>query len=277
LKEIIECYLAGTRYGIRVEDDGLVHAGDLGTQLTWMDAKIDDFVVTPRVGKPVEVQALWYNALRIQQQLASRACDRRAEPFLQEMAEYVRLNFNRVFWNGHEECLYDVVNGAARDASIRPNQVLAVSLAHPIVDQKRGRKILCAVEKHLLTPMGLRTLAPVDPAYRPRYEGGVASRDPAYHQGTVWPWLMGPFLTAYMRVHADSDDIRGKVNGWLKGFEKHQRTAGLGHISEVADGDPPNVPGGCIAQAWSTAELLRAIAEDVLQVKPEHRLSVTSV
>jgi len=277
LNEIVECYLAGTRYGIRVEDDGLVHAGEPGTQLTWMDAKIGDWIVTPRIGKPVEVQALWYNALRIQQQLASRAGDRTAERFLQEMAEYVRLNFNRVFWNGQDECLYDVVNGATRDASLRPNQVLAVSLAHPIVDPERGRKILHMVEKHLLTPMGLRTLAPSDSAYRPHYEGGVLSRDSAYHQGTVWPWLMGPFLTAYMRVHADSNDTRCKVNGWLKGFEEHLRTAGLGHISEVADGDRPHLPGGCIAQAWSTGELLRAIAEDVLQVMPEHRLRVTSV
>ena len=277
LREIIQCYLAGTRYGIRVEDDGLVHAGEPGTQLTWMDAKIGDRVVTPRTGKPVEVQALWYNALRIQQQLASRAGDRGAERFLQEMADYVRLNFNRVFWNDQDECLCDVVNGVTRDASIRPNQVLAVSLPHPIVGRERGRKILCAVEKHLLTPMGLRTLAPSDPAYRSRYEGGVASRDSAYHQGTVWPWLMGPFLTAYMRVHADSEDVRVKLKGWLKGFEEHLRTAGLGHISEVADGDRPHVPGGCIAQAWSTGELLRAIAEDVLRIVQERRLGAMSV
>ena len=261
LKEIIECNLAGTRHGIRVDNDGLVHAGEPGTQLTWIDAKIGDWVVTPRVGKPVEVQALWYNALRIQQDLARKAGDSSAEAFLREMAEHVRLNFNRFFWNDKDECLYDVVNGETQDAAIRPNQVLAASLPHPIVDRERARKLLCAVETHLLTPMGLRTVASSDPAYRPRYEGGVVSRDSAYHQGTVWPWLMGPFLTAYLTVYADSDSAHIKVKGWLSRFDEQLRNAGLGHISEVADGDRPHVPGGCIAQAWSTAELLRAIVE----------------
>lgn len=277
LKEILECYLAGTRHGIRVEDDGLVHAGELGTQLTWMDAKIGDWVVTPRVGKPVEIQALWYNALRIQQELARKAGDTSAETFLREMAEYVRFNFNRLFWNDKDECLCDVVNGDTQDASIRPNQVLAVSLPHPIVNNERGRRILNAVEKHLLTPMGLRTLAPSDAAYRSRYEGGVTSRDSAYHQGTVWPWLMGPFVTAYMRVHADSPEAREKPKQWLKGLEEHLRTAGLGHISEVADANAPHNPGGCIAQAWSVGEILRAMSEDILQVVPERTFEAQSV
>lgn len=269
LKEIIECYRAGTRYGIRVESDGLVHAGEPGTQLTWMDAKIGDWVVTPRVGKPAEVQALWYNALRIQQQLAHTAGDGSAERLLSEMAEFARVNFNRLFWNDQDECLYDVINGDTRDASIRPNQVLAVSLRHPIVDRERGRQILRAVEKHLLTPMGLRTLAPSDPAYRPQFRGGVLDRDSAYHQGTVWPWLIGPFITAYTRVYSDSPDLHDRVSRWLSGFEEHLRTTGLGHISEVADANPPHAPGGCIAQAWSVAELLRVLAENVLQVAPE--------
>ena len=277
LKEIIECYLAGTRHGIRVDDDGLVHAGEPGTQLTWMDAKIGDWVVTPRVGKPVEVQALWYNALRIQQELARKTADTRAEAFLREMAGYVRLNFNRLFWNDKDECLYDVVDRDTQDPSIRPNQVLAVSLAHPIVDNERGRRILNAVENHLLTPMGLRTLAPSDPAYRSRYDGGVTSRDSAYHQGTVWPWLMGPFVTAYMRVEAHSPAARDKAKRWLNRFEEHLRTAGLGHISEVAGGNAPHAPGGCIAQAWSVGEVLRAMGEDVLQVVPERRLEAGSV
>jgi len=269
LKEIIACYLAGTRYGIHVESDGLVHAGEAGTQLTWMDVKIGDWVVTPRYGKPVEVQALWYNALRVQQGLAQAAGDSSAEMFLRELSEHVRLNFNRLFWNDVHECLYDVVNGNTRDASIRPNQVFAVSLANPVVDQERGRKILWAVEQHLLTPLGLRSLAPSDSAYRPHYGGGVASRDSAYHQGTVWPWLIGPFIKAYMRVHVNSPEAHEKVTGWLGGFKEHLRTAGLGHISEVADADSPYNPGGCVAQAWSVGELLRAIVEDVLHVLPE--------
>jgi len=269
LKEIIDWYLAGTRYGIRVESDGLVHAGDAGTQLTWMDVKIGDWVVTPRLGKPVEVQALWYNALRVQRGLARAAGGSGAEVFLREMAEHVHLNFNRLFWNDAHACLYDVVNGDTRDASIRPNQIFAVSLANPVVDQERGRKILWAVEKHLLTPLGLRSLAPSDPAYRPYYGGGFASRDSAYHQGTVWPWLIGPFIKAYMRVHENSPDAHERVKRWLSGFEEHRRTAGLGHISEVADANPPYNPGGCVAQAWSTGELLRAIVEDVLRILPE--------
>ena len=275
LKQILECYLAGTRHGIRVDDDGLVHVGEPGTQLTWMDAKVGDWVVTPRIGKPVEVQALWYNALRIQQELARKTGDTAAESFLREMAEHTRRNFNRLFWNGQDECLYDVVNGDTHDRSIRPNQVLAVSLPNSIVDNERGQKILNGIEKHLLTPMGLRTLAPSDPAYRPRYEGGVTSRDSAYHQGTVWPWLMGPFVKAYLKVQADSPGARDKAKQWLNGFSEHLRTAGLGHISEVADGNTPHAPGGCIAQAWSVAEVLRAMSEDVLRVVPGDRSAVS--
>ena len=265
LKEIIDWYLAGTRYGIRAETDGLLHAGEAGTQLTWMDAKIGDWVVTPRRGKPVEVQALWYNALRVQQQLARAVGDHSAEVLLGEMSEHVRLSFNHLFWNDERECLYDVIDGDTRDASIRPNQIFAVSLTNSIVDQERGRKIVRAVERHLLTPLGLRSLAPSDPAYRPQYGGSVASRDSAYHQGTVWPWLIGPFITAYMRVNRDSSEARGKVRCWLSSFEEHLRRAGLGHISEIADGSAPHNPGGCVAQAWSVGELLRAIAEDVLE------------
>lgn len=261
LKEIIAWYMSGTRYGIRVDSDRLVHAGQPGTQLTWMDAKIGDWVVTPRCGKPVEVQALWYNALRVQQKLGQAAGDSHAEGFLRETAEQVRLSFNRLFWNDEHECLYDVVDGGTRDGSIRPNQVFAVSLPHPIVDPERGRKILAALEKHLLTPLGLRTLAPNDPAYRPRYEGDVPSRDSAYHQGTVWPWLMGPFITAFRKVYGDSPEARDKVRHWLSSFEEHLQTAGLGQISELADGDPPHTPGGCIAQAWSVGQLLHAIVE----------------
>ena len=264
LKEIIEWYQAGTRYGIRVESDGLLHAREAGTQLTWMDAKIGDWVVTPRRGKPVEVQALWYNALRVQQQFARAAGDRSAEVFLRESSEHTRSSFDQLFWNDEYECLYDVVNGETPDASIRPNQILAVSLTHSIVGQKRGRKIVQAVEKHLLTPLGLRSLAPSDSAYMPHYRGDVVSRDMAYHQGTVWPWLIGPFITAYMKIYKKSPNAREKVRRWISGFEGHLRTAGLSYLSEVADGNWPHNPGGCVAQAWSVGELLRAITEDAL-------------
>jgi predicted glycogen debranching enzyme len=268
LKEIIDWYVAGTRYGIHVDADGLVYAGEAGTQLTWMDAKIDDFVVTPRRGKPVEIQALWYNALRIQQELARIAGDSLTEVFAHEIAERAHESFNLLFWNEELDCLYDVVDGDERDSSIRPNQILAVSLRHPLVDSERARKILLAVEKRLLTPLGLRSLAPSAPNYRPKFGGSAESRDSAYHQGTVWPWLMGPFMTAYLKVHRHSSEAVAKAKSLLRPFEEHLRTAGLGHISEVADGNAPHRPGGCIAQAWSVGELLRAIAEDVLPVTP---------
>jgi predicted glycogen debranching enzyme len=266
LREIVDWYLAGTRFGIHVESDGLVYAGEAGTQLTWMDAKIGDFVVTPRRGKPVEIQALWYNALCIQRELACTARDTSTEALARELAENTHENFERLFWNEELECLYDVVDGDRRDSSIRPNQIFAASLPHPLLSSERARKVLLVVEKHLLTPLGLRSLAPSDPKYRPTYGGGVESRDSAYHQGTVWPWLMGPFITAYLKAHRHSSEALGNVKGWLGPFEQHLRRAGLGHISEVADGNAPHRPAGCIAQAWSVAELLRAIAEDLLAI-----------
>jgi glycogen debranching enzyme len=190
------------------------------------------------------------------------------EAFAHEIAERAHENFNRLFWNEELECLYDVVDGEKRDASIRPNQIFAASLRHPLVDSERARKILMAVEKHLLTPLGLRSLAPSDPNYRPMFGGNAESRDSAYHQGTVWPWLMGPFITAYLKVHRHSSEAVAKAKSVLRPFEEHLRTAGLGHISEVADGNAPHRPGGCIAQAWSVGELLRAIAEVVLMTVP---------
>ena len=271
LNEIIDWHLAGTRYGIRVDTDGLVYAGEAGTQLTWMDARVGDFVVTPRRGKPVEIQALWYNALCIQRDLAQAAGDRGGEETVTRLAEQVRSNFNRLFWNDRLECLYDVVDGDRRDPSIRPNQIFAVSLRNSLVDTEVASKILVTMEKHLLTPLGLRSLAPSDPNYRPYFRGGVEDQDSAYHQGTVWPWLMGPFITAYLRVHRRSFETMQNVRGWLRAFEGHLDTGGLGHISEVADGNSPNRPGGCIAQAWSVGEILRAIAEDVLEITPATR------
>jgi predicted glycogen debranching enzyme len=250
LKDIIDWHIKGTRYGIHAGEDGLISCGEPGVQLTWMDAKVGDWVVTPRIGKPVEIQALWYNALRVMQELASQFHDGAREQAVRELADRARQSFNTQFWNEEAACLYDVVNGDTPDAAIRPNQIFAVSLPHTMLDDARAKQVVAVVERELLTPFGLRSLSPRDPQYRGRYEGGVVSRDSAYHQGTVWPWLLGPFITASMKVNKQAGD-------WLAAFR------GLAQIPEVYDGDAPHRQGGCFAQAWSVAELLRAAVEDV--------------
>jgi len=263
LKEIVNWHLRGTRYGIHVDTDGLLACGEPGVQLTWMDAKVGDWVVTPRSGKPVEIQALWHNALRVLLDLATLYGDSGPRTFLGELAGQAHQSFAAQFWNAEAGCLYDVVDGERRDGSIRPNQIFAVSLHHPLLDRDQERQIVEVVERELLTPLGLRSLSPRDPSYRPHYEGGVQERDSAYHQGTVWPWLMGPFLTAYIKVHDRSAEARSQAELWMRPFEEHLKTAGLGQISEIADAEPPYTPRGCIAQAWSVAELLRAAVEDI--------------
>ena len=267
LKNVIDWHLRGTRYGIQVDSDGLLRAGEPGVQLTWMDSKIGDWVVTPRHGKPVEIQALWYNALRIMEDLARLFDDAAMEEICRQLGDSARDSFNRQFWNSSEGCLFDVVDGSNADASLRPNQIFAVSLANTMLSSDRAAAVVQVVERELLTPMGLRSLSPRDPRYRSRYEGGVSDRDAAYHQGTVWPWLMGPFITAYVRVHQGSDSARASAAGWLAGFEEHLRTTGLGQVSELADADFPHQPKGCTAQAWSVAELLRSAVEDVFVTK----------
>jgi predicted glycogen debranching enzyme len=263
LADIIEWHVRGTRYGIRVDDDGLLAAGVEGVQLTWMDAKVGDWVVTPRSGKPVEIQALWYNALRVSEQFARRFQDETREKLYGLMAARAHASFNRKFWNEEAGCLYDVIDGERLDAAIRPNQIFAVSLPHTMLDEERARRVVERVERDLFTPYGLRSLAPDDPQYRGRYAGDALSRDGAYHQGTVWAWLMGPFITAYLKVSGGSEGAREKARGWLAPFQKHLSEAGLGQVSEVFDADWPHAPGGCIAQAWSVAELLRVAVEDV--------------
>ena len=262
LKEIINCHVKGTRYQIHVDDDGLLSSGEPGVQLTWMDAKVGDWVVTPRHGKPVEIQALWYNALRVMEHLAEKFVDADPEQEYSVLADKARTSFNRTFWNQETGCLYDVVNGETRDPSIRPNQLIAMSLSYTMVARERAAGVLRVVERELLTPRGLRTLSPADPKYIGRYEGGPTVRDGAYHQGTVWPWLMGPYFTAYTRTF-------GKKAGhefaamWLENFQEHLREACLGQVSEIFDGDAPHAPRGCVAQAWSVAELFRAALENV--------------
>ncbi|PYM09372.1 MAG: glycogen debranching protein [Candidatus Rokuibacteriota bacterium] len=254
VEAILSGYAAGTRYRIHADDDGLLAAGEPGVQLTWMDAKIGDWVVTPRIGKPVEIQALWLNAL----DLAGRRSQRWAA-----LHDRALRSFQARFWNEDGGYLYDVVDvdhvSGACDAAFRPNQIFAVGgLPRPIVNGGRAGRIVEAVERRLLTPLGLRSLAPGAPGYAPRYHGGVRERDGAYHQGTVWPWLLGPFVEAWLRVHHDTPEARREARvRFLNPLLRHVEEAGLGHVSEVADAEAPHTPGGCPFQAWSLGELVR--------------------
>jgi predicted glycogen debranching enzyme len=269
--DIITWHVRGTRYGIKVDADGLLSSGEPGIQLTWMDAKVGDWVVTPRRGKPVEIQALWYNALCIMKDLAAKFGDEVGHKRFHEMATLANSSFNRLFWNAKENCLYDVVDGPLApdvDARIRPNQIFAVSLTHSMLSADRARSIVEKVRGYLLTPYGLRTLAAGDPEYRGRYIGSPVERDGAYHQGTVWPWLMGPFVTAYIKVNGGSDIARRQAAEWLAPLKVHIADVGVGQIPEIFDGDSPQRPRGCIAQAWSVAEILRAFVEDVHGLQP---------
>jgi predicted glycogen debranching enzyme len=261
LADIIRWHERGTRYGIHVDSDGLLMAGEPGVQLTWMDATVGDWVVTPRIGKPVEIQALWYNALRVMEEFARKFDLESDSGHYGGLADRVQRNFPELFWNAAAGCLYDVVNGNARDASIRPNQIFAVCLFHKMLPPGKAESIVSVVERNLLTPYGLRSLAPGDPQYRGRYEGNPFSRDGAYHQGTVWPWLMGPFITAYLEAHGRSAEARKQAGEWLAAFRSWIEDEGVGQIPEIFDGDPPQRSVGCIAQAWSVAELLRVCVE----------------
>ncbi|MBI4512197.1 MAG: glycogen debranching enzyme family protein [Deltaproteobacteria bacterium] len=269
LEEACEAILfghaTGTRHGIRLDEDGLLAAGEPGVQLTWMDAKVGDWVVTPRIGKPVEVEALWLNSLAIGGAWSERW--RRA-------FEKGREAFARRFWNDAAGALYDVVDvdhrPGACDPRFRPNQVLAVGgLPLMLLDGGRARRVVDAVEARLVTPLGLRSLAPSEAGYSPRYEGGVRERDSAYHQGTAWPWLMGPFVEAWVRVRGDTADVRSAARDrFVAPLMAHALEQGLGHLCEIADAEPPHVPRGCPFQAWSLGELLR-LTLDVLA--PPHR------
>jgi predicted glycogen debranching enzyme len=254
---ILDGYTKGTRHAIRCDDDGLLTAGEPGVQLTWMDAKVGNWVVTPRIGKPVEVQALWLNALRIAGEL---------EPRWRELYRRARASFEERFWNEARGCLYDVVDpdhkAGAADPTLRPNQILAVGgLPFATLDGLRARSVVDLVESELLTPLGLRSLGSEEPGYLPHYQGGPRERDAAYHQGTVWPWLIGPFVEAWVRVRGSTPEAkRDAAARFLPALERHLSQAGLGHISEVADGDAPHRTGGCPFQAWSLGEFLRVKA-----------------
>jgi predicted glycogen debranching enzyme len=261
LIDIIDWHERGTRYQIQVDVDGLLRAGEPGVQLTWMDAKVGDWVVTPRTGKPVEIQALWYNALCVLTGLAERFNDKINQKRFKQMAARAKRSFNAAFWNEAAGCLYDVVDDTERDAALRPNQIFAVSLPHSMLTQARAKQVVAAIESALLTSYGLRSLAPGHPQYCPRYNGDIPTRDGAYHQGTVWAWLMGPFITAYLKVNRQSAKAQRQARQWLAAFNEHLREAGLGQVSEIFDADAPHHARGCVAQAWSVAELLRVAIE----------------
>lgn len=260
MREIIDHHLRGTKFGIGVDPkDGLLKQGEEGYALTWMDAKVRGWVVTPRRGKAVEIEALWYNALKIIEEWVREEIDEDSAKPLAEHAEKARQSFNERFWYAEGGYLYDVVDGEhGDDPSCRPNQVLAISLKHPILDSKYWEPVLKVVEARLLTPVGLRSLSPGSPDYKTKYFGDLRARDAAYHQGTVWAWLIGPFIDAWLKVHPEEQK---EARRFLLGFMPQLDQAGIGSISEVFDAEPPFTPHGCIAQAWSVAEVLRCWAK----------------
>ncbi len=257
LVHIVKCHVHGTTFGIRVTEDGLLHQGEDGYQLTWMDAKVDDWVVTPRRGKAVEINALWYNALRLLEGWLRRAQDTEQASTIADAAARHQAAFNARFWNDATGYLFDVVDGeSGDDPSCRPNQILALSLRHPVLDSTRWRPVLDAVTTHLLTPYGLRSLAPGDAKYKPTYHGDLRTRDAAYHQGTVWTWLLGPFVDAWLACRPEEPDFARHA---LSALESHLNDACVGSVSEIFDAEAPFLPRGCIAQAWSVAECLRVV------------------
>jgi predicted glycogen debranching enzyme len=255
LVDVVERHLAGTRFGIGADpEDGLLRQGAPDLQLTWMDAKVGDWVVTPRRGKTVEINALWYNALCLLAEWLRNTA--RADGGKYEaVAARVRESFNQRFWHAAAGHLLDVVDGeSGDDAACRPNQIIAISLAHPVLARRHWRSVLHAVRAELLTPFGLRTLSPKHADYKPKYYGDLRSRDAAYHQGTVWPWLLGHFVDAWRRAFpADTD----APTQFLAAFDEHLDDACIGSISEIFDAEAPYVARGCVAQAWSVAEVLR--------------------
>ncbi|HEY9010702.1 MAG TPA: amylo-alpha-1,6-glucosidase, partial [Devosia sp.] len=258
LRDIHAHHVRGTRFGIGVDPaDGLLRQGEEGYQLTWMDAKVGDWVVTPRRGKAVEINALWYNAQKVLEGYLRDRGDTAAADEIATAAQRTAASFNRRFWNAATGCLFDVVDGpAGDDPAVRPNQLLAISLPNPVLAPERWAAVLSVAESQLLTPVGLRTLSPRHPDYKACYAGDLRSRDAAYHQGTVWPWLIGPFIDAWLKVHPTK---RLEARRFLEGLFLQLDEAGIGSISEIFDAEPPYTPRGCIAQAWSVAEVLRTL------------------
>jgi predicted glycogen debranching enzyme len=273
LKATVESHEKGTAFGIRLDSDGLLAHG---VRLTWMDAEVNGVAVTPRAGKAVEIQALWYNGLKIMQLLAQRFDETSLAEKYAEMARKTRESFNEMFWNGESGCLFDVLDASGADSSLRPNQVIAAALDFTMLDNNKSEQVLDVVTRELLTPYGLRTLARSDNQYRGMYIGDRLSRDHAYHNGTVWPWLLGFFTTAFLKVKGHSDlRLEYALKNFLLPLFTHQIfEAGLGTLSEIFDGEPPHAPRGCVAQAWSVAEPLRAYVEDIMQIRPKYEKNV---
>ena len=276
LQGIVENHQKGTLFGIHLDDDGLLMHGP---RLTWMDASVGTDVITPRTGKAVEIQALWYNTLKTMELLANKFDAPSLAEKYADMANQTRQSFNEKFWNTKQNCLFDVVNEKDVDASIRPNQIFAVSLDYTMLDGEKSQKVVDVVNRELVTPYGLRTLSLGDPKFVGRCAGDSRSRDMAYHNGTIWPWLLGPYVTAYLKVNDYSVKAREQMleNLVLPLFTTGIHQGGLGTINEIYDCDPPNEPRGCISQAWSVAEPLRAYVEDILQVKPKNVKEVLGI
>ncbi len=265
---IISAYRRGTKLGIRTDADGLLQSHQPGLPTSWMDAQTVDWVVTPRTGRPVELNALWYNAVKIAADLAERFGAAEKSGSLVELAKSIKTAFNDRFWNDRNNCCYDVIDDHGHDPAIRPNQLLAVSLSYPVLTADRFEPVLERVRSELLTPFGLRTLSPCDPAYQGHYTGNVVSRDRAYHNGSVFPWLLGSYVTAYLLVHGKGQGARSEARQILQPCVDYLLKDGLGQLCELFDGDKPYRPGGALASAASVAEVLRAYAQDVLDQKP---------
>jgi len=260
LEDIIAWHYKGTRYHIHVDpDDELVYAGQDGIQLTWMDAKVDDWVVTPRKGKPVEINALWYNALNIMSYFYAQVNNKTSAELYARRADKVKGSFVALFWNDHENCLYDFIDGSHKNADIRPNQLYAISLPFTMLPHDQAQKVLTTVKKHLLTPYGLRSLSPANKNYKSFCDGTVRSRDGAYHQGTVWSFLIGPYIDSVFNVKGDAGMPEAKA--LVSEFLNHLDDACVGSVSEIFDGDAPHTPRGCFAQAWGVAEVFRVVSD----------------
>lgn len=266
LKEIIHAYEHGTSFSIYMEKDGLIHAGSGLDQVTWMDVRVGNWVATPRHGKPVEINALWYNALCVMEKLSARYGEDSSH--YHNLAAYVKVSFRKKFWNETEQCLYDVVDDSTGDPTIRPNQIYAVSLPYRMLDADQEKKVVDKVSEKLYAGTGLRSLSPDDPAYHPTYEGCLDKRDHAYHQGTSWGFLLGGFLTAYIHVYGTAPDVIKKADEMLDPVRSHLYQGCIGSVSEIFDGDAPHTCRGCYAQAWSVGEILRAYTEDILPNRP---------
>jgi predicted glycogen debranching enzyme len=255
LISIVEWHEKGTRYNIHEDSDGLLWAGEEGVQLTWMDGKVDNWVVTPRIGKAVEINSLWFNAIKILEYLSGEYGKVDLADYYRKKSQLIKKSFNEKFWNTEGEYLFDVITNDYNDASVRPNQLFALSLPFPLVNKKKGEKILMLVKNELLTPFGLRSLSPNDSNYKGIYEGDQYNRDGAYHQGTVWSWLIGAYTDALDYIYGVK--AKSKIQKVISDMVPHVSEACIGSISEIFDGDEPHGAKGAVAQAWSIAEFLR--------------------